>query len=129
MPLEPKYPQCAESVSACRRHEDTRGLTQLPDLAPYWYYHTVEYAAFVASKCRGLLDQICTTSDPKIDRVMQVLIKIDRVMQVIDRVMQPYGPCLDSFPVQTLPGSVNHGGPRRAPASQVLSLCASWPSA
>ena len=35
-------------------------------------YHTVEYAAFVASKFRELLDQICTTYDPELSRVIQV---------------------------------------------------------
>ena len=35
-------------------------------------YHTVENAAFVASKFRALLDQICTTYGPELSRVIHV---------------------------------------------------------
>jgi len=61
-----------KSVSNSRRHEDTRRLMQLPNPAPCWYHHTVEYVAFVASKFRGLLDQICTTYGPEVNCVMQL---------------------------------------------------------
>ena len=40
--------------------KDLKDLKRLLNSAPYLHYHTVEYAVFVASKFRGLLDQICT---------------------------------------------------------------------